>query len=211
MNKQLISNKIPSDICKLGFVKKISTTLNALSKFIKLVKNDLKLKIMVATLRGKPHVTPQPSLCNKVTTSPFTIFSHYVDDGLLPLLTCALPTCHHCCKCGHLRSHFEILTTHYYVWLNVNDVSPSFPPCVIHLSYRPHFSFFLHALFIFIVLLVTLLDSVVGTLGVVLWDCLITPLILITLDVTIAIHLSIFNHGVLCTNSTMLKGKKIYF
>lgn len=77
---------------------------------------------------------------------------------------------------------------------------------LVLLEVRDPISLSLHVLSIFEVLLVSLLEISLGTLRVVLVYHLLTLLILITLDVTIVVHLSIFNLGALCTNGTMLKG-----
>lgn len=77
---------------------------------------------------------------------------------------------------------------------------------LVLLEVRDPISLSLHVLSIFEVLLVSLLEISLGTLRVVLVYHLLTLLILITLDVTIMVHLRIFNLGALCTNGTMLKG-----
>lgn len=120
----------------------VSTTLKVAKTFIKPVVAGPKMKKVVSTLKGDSMVMSYLGSSHKVIISSLTSPCHCIDDGLLSLITHFLAICHHFYECGNLRSHYERLTTHSHVRVNVNSSSFHSLPCATPCSQRPHFYHF---------------------------------------------------------------------
>lgn len=103
----------------IGFEEGVSTSIGATSKFVRSTTQELKLKLVFATPKGKLFGVSHPLSFSKVNTSSKASSSWFSYRNLLPLPNVP-PMCDHYGECGLLKPHCRKLTSYPYMGDNMS-------------------------------------------------------------------------------------------